>query len=487
MNLRTIYQIEAIPIIRNFIFSICEFYGANEKEKNELTLAVEEAAEHIIENFPSDEKELFEVKVKIKKDKQLIQVILKNKGIPIDEKNIPQYTPENPEDSIDGLKFFLIKKLTDNFEFINCGNDGWQTILDKKISNFNIPRTKKSYIESSNKEKSKFNISVAIPDDSYKITKLAYHTYRYTYTKTSFYYPEILKEHLEERNIISFVAKNEEDEVIAHSALIRSPECREIAEAGALMTHPTYRHSTALIRIAKKLYNYALQKDNNIVILESNLVTTHTGSQRLTKHFKFCPLALKLSVHEKAKFINIKEQTTNQRESLLYSISLTQKPKIESILYVPKEHQIIIKNLIQHSGLPALVKKEYNKHLKRKTEFLIKKDNRAMLTTIIIKKFGIHWQKELKNIIKDLCIKNFKTIHLKIFTDNPLPWNIDESLLSLKFFFSGICLRTISNFTLLYTYLNNQNIDFNEINLFENKAIELKDYVQQYYNLVDLI
>ena len=137
MKLETTYNLQVIPIIRNFIVETAKFYGAASRESADLENAIEEAAEHIITNYPQDSDGFFAISCETEPEKRLLRIILGNKGLPIDAKNIPEYVIENPEDSIDGLKFFLIKKFTDNFYFVNCGADGWQTVLEKQLLNFN--------------------------------------------------------------------------------------------------------------------------------------------------------------------------------------------------------------------------------------------------------------------------------------------------------------------------------------------------------------
>ncbi len=317
MALKTTYQIKAIPIIRSFIEETAKYYGANKSEYDELKLATEEAAEHIIVNYPKEQQDFFEIFCIV--ENNIFRVVLSNTGVPVDNKNIPKYKVENPSDSIDGLKFFLIKKLTDNFYFLNLGSEGWQTVLEKKLlarSSNKIESEKNSKPKTNNRED--LVVSLASPEDAYQITKLAYFTYHYSYAKTVFYYPEVLSESLKNKTVISFIAKTSSGEVVIHSSLLRSPYSPEIVEAGALMSNPEFRRNRGLILIIKKQIGFCTQSEHGIKIVESNLVTAHTGSQRVTKASQFFPFALKISAHKRVEFISIESET--QRETLLYAI-----------------------------------------------------------------------------------------------------------------------------------------------------------------------
>lgn len=484
MKLETVYNLQAIPIIRNFIVETAKFYGAQSRESADLECAIEEAAEHIITNYPKDNDGIFEINCEVEPDKRLFRVILGNKGLPVDLKNIPEYVIENPEDSIDGLKFFLIKKFTDNFYFVNCGADGWRTVLEKKLLNFSDNHKINVAAEKdpdTDKEKgpTKTTITFAQPEDAYAITKLAYYTYRYTYAKTVFYYPEVLKESIENGNVISFVAKDDQGEIVVHSAYIRSPGCREIGEAGALMSHPAYRKNTAVMRLVKKQHQFPIDEDTGLIIIESNLVTTHTGSQRITTLFGFMPIALKISVHERARFIAIESSSPKQRETLLYSVWLPHGMPAVSDIYVPKCHLEMVTGLSDNARLRLTVKTATTSPVKSNEKLKIRRNREFSLATLQGELYGLDACLDLKNTVKQLCIEGFNTIHLELFAHNPLLADIDAKLSENGFFFTGILPRTPEKWMLLYTYLNNQRINFSDINLCDEKAMELRNYSQK--------
>ena len=486
MKLETVYNLQVIPIIRNFIVETAKFYGAESRESADLENAIEEAAEHIITNYPQDSEGIFEISCEAEPEKRLLRIILGNKGLPVDAKNIPEYVIENPEDSIDGLKFFLIKKFTDDFYFVNCGQDGWQTVLEKQLLNFSDKHSPevtagKNPDADENPGSTKTTIALARPEDAYAITKLAYYTYRYTYAKTVFYYPEVLKESLENDNVVSFVAKNSAGEIVAHSAYIRSAACREIGEAGALMSHPAFRKSTSVMRLVKKQHQFPIDEDTGMIIIESNLVTTHTGSQRITSLMDFTPMALKISVHERARFIAIESSAPEQRESFLYSIWLPRGMSAVPTIFVPGCHYEIVATLFANAKIELTLKTDTCALSDADSSDLKVKKNPdhslAILQGGLLN--GSNSYHDLKIMVKQLCIDGFTTIHLELFADKPLAPEIDTELADAGFFFAGIVPSTPGKWMLLYIYLNNQKIDFAEINLCDAMAIELRSYIQK--------
>lgn len=490
MKLETVYNVKFLPLIQSFVNEMAIIYGASEKELQELELITEEAAMHIITNYPSsNDDDIFEIVCNINEEKNTLRIIMRNKGLPVDKDNIPQYKTENPDDSFDGLKFFLIEQFTDSFSFINCGQDGWNTILEKSLVKLSAIRAQEKLAIQKHTEAdtTKVVISVATPDDAYEITKLAYYTYRYTYAKTVFYYPEMLKEALENGNIISIIAKDESGDIVVHGAYIRSSQSRDVAEIGALMSSPKYRRSSAIARLIKVLTDYPLHEESGLTIMDSYLVTTHTGSQRLTKLFGFTPTALKLSMHEQAEFININEGKKQQRETLLYSIWRPRNVDINAKIYVPTEHKEISKNIFESAPFTPRILCDTATELPNESKYKIIKNDKYSLASIHIESFGNNWIQIIKKSTKELQKKKFTTIHLEISAVNSLPQNIDLELTNSGYFFSGIMLSTPEKWILLYIFLNNQEFDFDKIKLLDDKAVELKDYIENCYKITEQI
>ena len=484
ISLKTHYRLEAIPIIRSFVSEAASYYGADSNEVFEIGMAAEEAAEHIITTYPPGEAEA-PFNITCEKKDGFLRFIFSNTGLPVNVDAIPEYDIHNPDTSIDGLQFFLIEKLTDNFRFVNLGMSGWQTVIDKKLKSlkeFESETLEKNLIPSA-APSGKLSLTLAIPEDAYEITKLAYLTYRYTYAKTIFYYPELLKEKLASQQIISFIIKNESNDIIAHSALLRSDNCHSIAEAGAMMTMPEYRRSTAIMRMVNELHRYLKGSDNpGIVFLESNLVTAHIASQRICRSFKFIPLALKISVHERAHFIDI-EDVSGDRETLLYSIRPYSIPE-KITIFPPYGHADFIANMMETTGLDFTLEKKSMKNQEEKSHFHILKIENSNYAKINVLNAGKDFINELKKITYNLSLENIVTIALSIPMSHPLPENIEENLNAINFFFSGIIPVTLTEWNAKYTMLIGHKIDFEYVKIIGDQSEALKEYVQNEYKKV---
>ncbi len=479
MVLKTHYRLKSIPIIQSFVVESARYFGANRKESQDLRLATEEAAAHIINNYPQSESDYFEIYCSL--DGDVFRVVLSNTGPPIDKERIPEYRVDAPEESADGLQFYLIKKFTDNFIFLNRGRKGWQTVLEKRlVSSVDPLKQVKEPVAVDKKVQvsEEVNIEIATPDDAYSITKLAYATYRYSYAKTVFYYPEMLKEYLQNQNIISFVAKNKNGEVVIHSAYMRSPYSRRIAETGALMSAPEYRGNRVVLKIAKKQAEFVMDESNGIDIVEANLVTAHTGSQKVAMLHRLSPFALKLSVHDRSRFIGMRG-IGQQRESLLYALRFIRV--LEPIeLFISDKHRGFVEWLFSNTDQPVSIKKAPHAY-SEETNYRVRKVIEDRFAEIEARSFDENWYRELKKLMFDIEADGVVSAHLKIPAFGALPMDIDKKLESLGYFFSGIEPKTLKEWYIVYTHLEPQRFEFSNIKLADERAFVLRDYVENSY------
>jgi len=485
LSLRVYYTIHSIPIIHAFVCSVAEYFGANQKEIFELGLVAEEASEHIIKAYPSEDIDS-PFDIYCEKENDNLRFTFSNTGFPVDEDNIPQYDISHPEQSVDGLQFFLIEKLTDSFKFVNLGSAGWQTVIEKKLQFAKEIMHKNS--DEGNEVKGapqgKLTLGMATPEDAYQITKLSYHTYRYSYAKKTFYYPELLREKLASQQIISLIIKNEKKEIVAHLAFLRSDECQNIAEAGAIMTMPEYRMSSAVMRLTKEASRF-LRSDRNpgIEIADSNLVTAHTGSQRICRAFKFIPTAFKISVHERAQFIDIKDVSMD-RETLVYSILPVKTPE-KFVVYLPQVHREIISEIFDTAGFKyELANTDEKISLREKSKFMIQRNEETNFATIVVLEIGEDLLIELKKISYQLSLENMLTVALKIPIWEQLTKDINHKLSEINFFFSGVLPSTTTKWQILYTCLKNHQINFKNIKVTHKLAEKLRDYIEECYHKV---
>ena len=479
-QLSTYHDIQAIGIIRSFVVETARFFAADMQELQQLEVASEEAAVFIINALIPDRDEHFTITCQPLANG--LSFHFEIKGIPVDEENLPVYDSKNPTDSMDGLPFFLIESLTNVVQFQNRGSEGWVLIFEKRLKAFKPLQLQQETDPEVLKRcaKEKLPITIAQPEDAYALSKLTYFTYRYSYVKEIFYYKKELKEALSTGKIIAFTGKNSEEEVVINSAFFRSPYCDAIAEAGMLMSRPEYRMNRALLRLTRMQLQYIKEGDSGIRVLYAKLVTAHTRSQRLLMAYDFIPTALRLSVHDQAEFVGLETEEVG-RESLLYA--LTAPNGFEpTTLYVPQKHYEITSSLLGSVEV-FNISTQAGEIKNAQTKGTIEKKKEDRNGSITITELGKEWHKWLRNHLNECDNDGLITIHLHIPVDQPLPGDMDEKLLEMELFYSGVMMKTLQRWEIVYTLLQGQHFDFDSVVLCEEKAMALHDYMRQEYML----
>jgi len=480
-QLSTYHDIRALGIIRSFVADTARFFGADSQEVQQLELASEEAASFIISALIPDKDEHFTISCQPLAHGLSFEFEIK--GIPVDEENLPVYDSKNPTDSMEGLSFFLIESLTNAVQFLNRGSEGWVLAFEKRLKSFKAlqapQETDPEVLKRCAKEK--LPITIAKAKDAYALSKLTYFTYRYSYVKEIFYYKKELEEALESGKIISFVGKNSEGEVVINSAFFRSPHCDAIAEAGMLMSRPEYRMNRALLRLTRMQLQYIKEGDSGIRVLYAKLVTAHTRSQRLLMAYDFIPTALRLSVHDQAEFVGLETEEVG-RESLLYALTAPNGFDLVT-LYVPQKHYEITSRLLE--SVDEFTLSTQTRELGCvETQGVVEKEEEDRHGSITITQLGKDWYKWLRNHLHVCDNDGLITIHLHIPADQPLPEDLDEKLLEMELFYSGVMMKTMQRWELVYTLLQGQHFDFDSVVLCEDNAIALHEYMRQEYMLV---
>ena len=478
-HLSTYHDVQAIGIIRSFVAETGRFFGADDTEVQQLELAAEEAAAFIINALLPDKDENF--KIESMPIEQGLSFYFENKGLPVDEENLPVYDSKNPTDSMAGLPFFLIESLTDAVKFQNRGNDGWVLHFEKRLKAF---RSLTLEEEISQEElvrcgKEKLKVMLAKPEDAYELMELTYFTYRYSYVKEIFYYRKELEEAITTEKIIAFIGKNTEDDIAINSAFFRSDYCDAIAEAGMLMSRPKYRLNKALLRVTRMQLDYIQQGKSGLRVLYSKLVTAHTKSQRLLMAYKFVPTALKLSVHDQAEFVGL-DTHEESRESLLYAL-IAPNGFEATTLYVPKEHHKMTERLLKSIEVVTLSLDTAIPE-KEKCTFTEERFEEDRYATLTVEEMGKDWLKQIRKCLHTFDNDGMITIHLHIPADRPLPEDFNEKLFELELFYSGVIIKTMQRWELVYTLVQGQHFDFDAVVLAEENAMVLREYMRAQYH-----
>lgn len=483
LTLTCAYETRFLPVIWSFVTETARALGASEVEAQELGLASEEAAAHIIESFPggSGVEERFEVHCEAREDG--LEYVFNNLGPPINVAALPRYEKERPEDTIEGLRFMLLERFVDSFELVNRGHEGWRTVIFKRIGRPRLGRPAEAAGagEELGHAAEKLSVRRATPEDAAAIVDLAYHNYHYTYAKELFYFAERLAEELRAEHVVSFVASSPAGALVGQLALLASAAAPEVAEVGALMVRPEYRRSLGLLHLVKAAYQYGTSERSPFALYYSNLVTAHTMSQKASGLFRFRPMAIEVSVHERAAFLGL-EGVTGQRESLLHAVTWP-RPPAELQLCVPARHGEISRKLLARFGIgvTCLESERASPEPAGATALEVRLNRETALATVAVRHGGPDLAARLRRCLYEVEGEDVKTVHVRVPAWLPAAGDLESHAASLGLFFCGLVVEAPERWHLLYAKICRQRFDFAQVQLADPAALELRDYVEACY------
>lgn len=469
-------NLSSLEILLPFIKSTAQYYGANEKESQEMMLAVEEAAAGTIERFAGfDTGGLIEISCTMQNGG--VKTTVSDKGMPIDLKKLPDYDADSPEESIFGLRLYLMKTLSDEFEFRNKGTEGWETVLFKKLENPVNPNDftlKNEESDSHPDQMESLKVRMLGPEDAYQIVQLSYRTYRYTYSKGDFYYPDTVEDYIQSGKMTSIGAFNGSGELIGHIGALTEKEDPGVVELGVVMIDPRYRQSLCLLKLVRAAHKYALQHKEHLFIFK--FVTAHTQSQKIGELFKVTPTALQLSYHEQAAFSSM-NVTARERESLLISC-LGIKGERRAEIAPPPEHRDMIFKILRSAAYEIIVKSPSSQPPAGRTELSSSSNYLFKAAFIRATKRGADFHMDIKKERFRLAATGIQSFYLYL----PL-WESEfadtaEGLAEQGFFFSGIYPHNPSRWYAAYTYVAPKIIEYDKIMLDSEFAVELREYIK---------
>jgi len=232
-----------------------------------------------------------------------------------------------------------------------------------------------------------------------------------------------------------------------------------------------------LLHLIKAVVRGVKNQPDSPPIGETNLVTTHILSQRASALFKFKPMALKLSLHDRARFVQLAEDRTEQRESLLHTLFIN-RPVGPLRLYIPPHHVAMTRRLFDNIGI-ALDAPETPTAIPAKTLWDSSCEAKAEHRTLNLHTPGADYATVLRKALFDCEADGIKTVYVRVPGWQPLPDALDDDVHALRLFFSGWVVETPTRWWLLYTRLNAQHFDFQQIQLVDPMALELRDYIEQ--------
>ncbi|KAF0128595.1 MAG: gcn5-related N-acetyltransferase [Bacteroidetes bacterium] len=471
------YNLAFAQLVASFMEEAGACYGADEREKNHLRLAGEEAFAFIMAGIPaSGLKDQFKLRCQDDPDGLLFQ--FSNHGRPLNVRHIPDFSIDDPDNTADGLSLHLLKRLSEKLLFRNLGQNGWELVLlmrfhsFRPLSGLSVAGFSKQTLTASNAE---LSVRKATAADVPGIINLVYNTYRYSYVKTLFYDTEELAEAISSGKVLSLIALTGNGTVIGHNAVL--VESQLLGEVGMSMVDPEYRKTGIFVSLLSATMEALLQNHPKL-LLYARAVTSHKHSQAFLSGFVCC--LLQLSVHPHASFVGMKGDQ-NERESLVFGVIPVEGELQKQRFFVPAVHCSMVRQLFSGGIIQAEIEAHTGTLMLENTDAITEWSLEKQHGSISVRQPGRDFDRFLRHETMMLQQEGVLTIDVSIAATFNQPAETNALLMKNSYFFSGLKPETDGSWKLIYTNLTHQKFNFDNLQLFSPEVAELRDYIKKLY------
>ena len=469
-------KVEFLSAVSSFVREISTRLGLTGNDIERLELVVEEACMNVIEHaYDPGEQGSFDIVI-LRKPGQVV-VAVEDQGLPFDFK---KFDVEKES----GLGIILMKAFADEIHFLNLGRRGKRVELAKNLAYKDVD----AYISEEEKnidvplspvsEDVPTTIRLMRPDDSVDLARCVYRCYGYTYANENVYFPDREREFLEGGLLVSHIALSPEGEIIGHIAVQKEYPDAIVGERGQAVVDPRYRGHGLL----KKMINAAVAygKDMGMYGMYSEGVTVHTYSQKA---------ALSIGAHETGvllgftpatmSFKKIKEERQQRQAAILFYTRLNEEPPRD--VYPPFHHKAIIRRIYETNNfrrniMDSLDLKEPS-DIPPSSQIDVKVQTEASRAFMLIAQYGADLEELVKFRLRELCLRRVDCIYIDMPLSHPATQTFCATLEMLGFFFSGVIPEMSQGDVLRLQYLNNVDMDIENIQVASDFGKELLDYV----------
>ncbi len=485
-------NIQYLEIIQSAINEMSKKLGFSGKSLYQIQLGVEEAVANVVKHA-FEEGEQNEFDVVCKKVPLGIQITIKEKGIPFDPEKLPKYDPaaltSDDDKTSSGLGVYLMKEIMDEFSFHNLGLEGKETKLVKYLPKKNIkeyfseselqpepfepPKTRKVI-----SEKIPYDTRLMKPEEAIEVSKGAYISHGYTFFDDHIYFPDKIVELNNSHQLISAVAITKDNIFMGHAAYYYPEVGAEIAELTFVFVNPEYRGQGCFTRLNDFLFN--VEKKYKLKGIYAYSVANHPFTQKTMIKYGINDCGIELGTSPASWHFKGIDGDASQRISVVLNYKYVEKPEQLS-LYVPQKHKTMIDKLYKNIGAEHIFKTPSNDMLQffqDKSAIDISLHSAEGSAEIFLKQYGSNILKEIKAILRDLCVKQIASITMFLSLENPLTYFVEPELEKMGFFFSGIMPYSTVGDSIILQYLNNVSLDYNKIVAYSDTAKEILNYIK---------
>lgn len=501
----------ALPLVLAYVREAAVLVGFAGDDISRIELAVEEAMSNVVQHAFLEDDEPGAFDIVCEQVTLGLGIIIREKGIPFDPGKAPVFEQGDDLEHVSarGMGMALMRQTMDEVAFHNLGPDGKETRLVKYLPGKSVhpglnpqepdtalgmgapdpqpadkaldPQTHQTpQTHQAPPPRIDYTVRRMTADEAIEVSRSAYKNHGYTFFNEVIYYPERLAEMNAAEEMISAVAVTADNEFMGHAALVFDDAEARTAEYTFVFVNQAFRNQGCMGRLTRFLLTTPARRP--LAGVYSYSVANHVFTQRgvIKLGFRDCGILLATSPAT-WKFKGIDEPGV-QRISVVLSFVYLQQHSPRRI-FAPPHHGEMIGRILEHIGAPHVqASPPHNPpslaaHASRINTKVYPLENCAMIK---VHDYGSDCVREVRRILRELCLKQVAAIDLFLPLDDPATCFVTAELEKLGFFFSGIQPATGSGDSLILQYLNNIPFDYDKVQVFSDLARDLLAYIRRH-------
>ena len=408
-----------------------------------------------------------------------VVVAVEDQGLPGDYARF-----ESGEDST--LRGMLHRSFADEARFINLGRGGNRVELIKNLPHADVREhlSEEEHCETveapAASEDVQLDVRVMRPEESAALSQSVYRSHGYSYDWDDIYYPDRIRE-LQESGLMRSCVAVSAREIVGHLTVMVERPDSPVGEAGQAVVDPRFRGH----RLFEKMKTFLAEESRNrgMYGLYSEATAVHPYSQRGNLHLGAKETGYLLGyIPASVSYKEIDEERAARRGSVaLMYLRVNEEPQRD--IYPPARYRDVVRYVVEHNGLRRTVHDRADTRTataaSRMSVDVHRDHNVAFLR---VAEPGPDLREVVRIRLRELCLHRVDCIYVDLPLSQPATRDAGASLEELGLFFGCIIPEAHEGDVLRLQYLNNVEIDSEDVHTASDFGRELLDLIFQQKN-----
>ncbi|SMF05698.1 ATP-binding protein [Desulfovibrio gilichinskyi] len=472
-------QLASISIVVIAARECAKIRGFSPEDVQALSLAVEESLINSIEMGFGGSAE--EIDILFLRTPSGLGVKIKSLCLPLEPEKLPQYCVRRMSEHNDttGLSFHLVKQMVDNLHVFIGQNGERELSFEKYILEKRVQEdTKRKRTE---RISTTHTTRFAIPDDAENISRLVLRAHGEVLFGESIYYPDLVREMIETKDMFSVVYEAEDGELIGHFALIKEAFGPSVEELTYVVIDGHYR-SPGASKVPELLMENA--KSRGVYAVTAYAVTNHVHSQRGLQRDEFTENCLFLALNAASKHKDKKENEIERIGNLGYTKYFGTRN--QAPVFLPPHHRNMIMSIYAHAGIEPSVSEDnsFAGTESGSPRIITESELQEGWISIVVQAYGRDTFSHVRSEFYKARADGVPSIQIMLPLANSATPEMCKKFEQIGLFFAGISPGYNCSENLVLQYLNGVKPDFESVQVLSDFGKTLKEYVYKCWEKV---